>query len=208
MSNPRRIFCVVLLGSSGVGKTQSCITLTADKNSEPINPTPSIGFELYSIDNYNFTNPMTLNVFDMAGFQLQTNALKGRLTYANAVIFMYDASNRKSFEELNFYLDKAKEFSTIKWVGELIANTTDPQHKEVTTQEGLEKAKKHGLGFKEVSAKDRSGLAEFYSNLFEKLNKFDKKDIKMDLVLKESKNKSSKMEVEEKEKKGSDCSIF
>jgi Ras-related protein Rab-2A len=66
-NSKRKIFCVVLLGDSGTGKTQACVSGLDDKSYNREKLAPTVGFEMVCFSNYDDKNPISLNVFDMGG---------------------------------------------------------------------------------------------------------------------------------------------
>ena len=143
----------ILLGESGVGKSNlanASIDLRFDPNSKStVNPV----FVKKKI--VIFGKNFELKLWDTAGLE-QYRALN-KLFYknSNVVIFVYDITNRKSFEELNYWIKEIKDNLGDEPILGILGNKNDLEDsKEVDDDMAKKFAEKKGIKFQVVSVKD------------------------------------------------------
>ena len=111
-------------------------------------------------------------IYDTAG-QERFDALN--ITYykkANAVLLVYDISEKSSFEKIkSFYVPKIKENCTKNIPILLLGNKTDMENeRQVTFEEGFALASEEDYEFKEASCLDNINVAGAFENLMERWN--------------------------------------
>ncbi|MCE3238650.1 MAG: small guanosine triphosphatase family Ras-related in brain (Rab) family protein [Gammaproteobacteria bacterium] len=87
------------------------------------------------------------------------------VTWSNCPLFyvVYDMTDEKSFQNVNDWLSKIKEYGPKDAKIVLIGNKVDKKSdKKVSTQEGEELAAQYGMPFFEVSAKNGDGVNEAF----------------------------------------------
>lgn len=94
------------------------------------------------------------------------------------VLLVFDATSRKSFADLDGWLEEAKDrgcpLSKLYRSGDspfvmLCANKVDLPKRAVTKAEGVQYAMKHGMFYYETSAATGDGVNEAMNDLFEKV---------------------------------------
>lgn len=76
-------------------------------------------------------------------------------------LLVYDITRRETFEHLSNWIEDCKKYSSQNIVVMLIGNKCDlDATRQVTTAEGEQFAAKHGLHFKETSAKTAENVDE------------------------------------------------
>ena len=143
----------ILLGETGVGKTNlanAVVDLRFDPNSK------STVNSLYVQKRMKiFGKDYELRLWDTAG-QEQYRALT-KIFYKDSkvVIFVYDITNKKSFTELNFWINEIKESLGDEPVLGIVGNKYDlNQFQEVDDNVAKKFAEEKGIKFKLVSTKD------------------------------------------------------
>ncbi|KAL6066515.1 Ras-related protein Rab7 [Balamuthia mandrillaris] len=159
MSKRKLLLKIVVLGDSGVGKTSLLIRYVENKFT--VNTKSTIGANFLSKDVEVGEQIATCQIWDTAGqerFQgLGTAFYRG----SDGVIFVFDVTNRKSFEELNqwreaFLIQVGQEGNT-EFPMLILANKVDMEEKRVVSRKELEKwcqQEGGGLSWMETSAKD------------------------------------------------------
>ena len=147
---------VVLLGETGVGKT-NIINIATNQSFEPEEKTTivsSFSKVILKIKKKQYQ----LNIWDTIG-QEQFRQLT-KLFYNNSkiVIFVYDITSKKSFNELkNYWVKDIESKLGINIIKGLIANKSDLfLYEQVKEEEGEEYAKSINAKFLMFSAKDDS----------------------------------------------------
>ena len=104
---------VVLLGESGVGKTSIIERFINGKFIPDIAPSQgaSFGTKTINLDDEG-QNKIKFDIWDTAGEEKFRSISKIFYRDANAVIFVYDITSKKSFEELKDYWIKQVEDNT------------------------------------------------------------------------------------------------
>lgn len=86
---------------------------------------------------------------------------------AKAIIFVYAIDSRQSFEDVEDWIETARQNSdNPNFVGCIIGNKLDLDHnRQVSYEEGLELAQRNNFIFLEVSAKAKVGIDEVFEDI-------------------------------------------
>ena len=159
------IIKILTLGYTTVGKTSVVLRFSEDRFVE--NQFATIGIDFKT--KYIKIGDASVKVFfwDTAGQEKFQNIAKQYYKGANGVLLMYDITNRKTFERINFWLKEIKEHNKIEDLFVcLVGNKLDLEDKrEVSTEEGENYAKENNLQFFEVSAKSGIGVDELFNKV-------------------------------------------
>ena len=147
---------VILVGESGVGKTNLINIITGGEFNEKEKSSSTASFL-----NKKLTvkgNEYTINLWDTIGQESLRQMAKLFYNNSKIVIFVYDITERNSFDELNKYWVKIIEEKLGKNVIKgIVANKIDLfMNEQVTQEEGEEYAKSIGALFLLTSAKTDS----------------------------------------------------
>ena len=159
---------IILLGETGTGKT-NLISVYLGNNFSNYSSTLSPTFSQKTLvvnDNKYF-----IDIWDTMGQEKYRTLTKNFIRGSQIVIFVYDITNKYSFDELNYWVNSVKEELSYKPVLGLAANKIDLFENETVSQkEGEEYAQKIGALFEETSAKENpDGFKNYVKNLIEKL---------------------------------------
>ena len=159
---------IILLGNSGVGKTQIINRFNNKQFMDNDLCTYTSSFITRAIE-VNGQNK-NLDVWDTAGQEKFRSVGKLFVKNAQIIILVYDTTSKKSFEDLNFWNDFIQKELGQKITLGLAGNKTDLFTKEeVTKDEGKEYAKKWGAVFSLLSAKeDKPGIDLFFTEMVKK----------------------------------------
>ena len=121
---------------------------------------------------------------------------------AKIILFVYDITYKKSFDELkNYWISQVQEHCNSDVLLGIVANKNDLYiNQQVTKEEGLELAEKIGAIYQITSAKSGFGINNLFENIGRKYidPKFDYQEA--DRIAEENYNKKKK-ELEEAKKK-------
>ena len=158
---------VILIGETGTGKTSLINTSIGLEFQEKFEPTQSSSIvpKKMKINNKEYT----INLWDTIG-QEQYRALnKIFMKGAKIVIFVYDITSKKTFDELDFWFDNTKEVLGDSPILAIIGNKTDLYfNEEVKEEMADEYAKKKGVPLKLTSAKTPKIFCEYLEELVKK----------------------------------------
>ena len=142
----------ILVGMSGTGKTNIINALTNQKFDSKSMSTMTSTF----VDRYFNRNgkKYRLEIWDTAGQEKFRSLTKIFIKDSKIVIFVYDITTKKSFEEIDFWVQTVKDILGDTPIFGLAGNKKDLYDQEqVTIEEGEAKAKDIGAIFKQTSAK-------------------------------------------------------
>ena len=155
---------VILVGMTSVGKTNMINILSGMQFQTSILSTTSSSYveKKMNIDNKKYN----LQIWDTAGQEKFRSLTKIFIKDSRIVIFVYDISSKKSFEEVDYWVNIVKEILGDKPVFGLAGNKKDLFfQEEVDEKEGIKKAEEIGAIFKLTSAKTKYGINELMEQL-------------------------------------------
>ncbi|KAG5561021.1 hypothetical protein RHGRI_004146 [Rhododendron griersonianum] len=162
------LFKYIIIGDTGVGK--SCLLLQfTDKRFQPVHDLTigvEFGARMITIEN----KPVKLQIWDTVCF-LFSMCIAGQESFrsitrsyyrgAAGALLVYDITRRETFNHLASWLEDARQHANANMSIMLIGNKCDLAHRRaVSTEEGEQFAKEHGLIFMEASAKTAQNVEE------------------------------------------------
>ena len=155
---------IVLLGDSGVGKTNLISRFT--KNMFSPNSKATIGVEFF-IKTYKVNNKiLKIEIWDTAGQERYKSITSVYYKGAKGAFIVYDITSRKSFDDVDKWIEEIKEKTSkdIKLI--IIGNKIDlKDERDITTNEALNKFKGMDIPFMETSALDDTNVSEVFLDL-------------------------------------------
>ena len=169
---------IILIGSSGTGKTNIIKALVDKPFDESSNSTLTSSFisKKVNINNRDYH----LEFWDTAGQEIYRSLIKLFLVDSKIVIFVYDITQKSTFEELDFWIKTAKDNLGDTPIYALFGNKKDLYvNEQVEEEEGLKKAEELGVYFKLTSAKtERDNISNYIVELMEQyIKKYGKSNI-------------------------------
>ena len=144
---------VILVGSSGVGKTNLisvCVGHSFDSKSKPTN-CPSLLQKRLIINDYQYV----INLWDTMGQEAFKSISKLFFREAQIVIFVYDITSKESFKNLEEWIQMANETISNPFISGIVGNKNDLYlQSEVDEVEARKYAENKEMKFKLVSAKE------------------------------------------------------
>jgi len=180
------LFKIVVIGDSGVGKSNLISRYTTNTFREEARTTIGVefGHKTIKLDE----KIIKAQIWDTAGQDRFKALTRGYYRGAVGGLLVYSVTDRISFEHLEKWLEELTNHADPGILVMLVGNKADLQNdRKVTTQEGKDFAQKNGLSFIETSAKTGSNtdkafektVQEIYKQQSEK-NKIKKEDHKED----------------------------
>ena len=161
------IYKVVLVGDSGVGKTNILLrSLNKEFNQ---NTKATVGVEFGSI-NITIDNKIVKGqIWDTAGQERYRAITSAYYRGAHGALIVYDVTQRDTFDSIDKWISDLRSNTDERLVITIIGNKIDLVDKrQVTTEEGQAKAKEKEVAFIETSAFSNKNGA--FPNLFLILN--------------------------------------
>ena len=157
---------IILLGESGVGKT-NLIRVTTGEEFEQNSMSSSSGSykEGYYISSKK--KKYIYHLWDTAGQEAYRSLNKIFIKNAKVVIFVYAIDNEPSFNELNYWIELAKAELGDEFVMGIVANKIDLfEEQQVKEEVAKEFAKKQNIKFRATSAlSEPMGFKSFLEEL-------------------------------------------
>ena len=158
---------IIIIGESGVGKTCIIKRFVYDEHNSNEFPTSSLSFATKNINvsENGVEEEIKLEVWDTVGQEKYKAMAQIFFKNSNAMILVYDITNKESFEQLkNYWIDKINEYNSNDLTLAVAANKSDLYMKEqVKEEEGREFAQKIGAIFRLTSAKNGEGIKEMFN---------------------------------------------
>lgn len=157
---------ILLLGAPNTGKTSFIEHLKGNTRNIYI---PTIGIDFYKMDiqDNNSGNNIKCYLWDTGGSDLLKPVIHFYYKKANAIIIIYDVTNRNSFDEVKYWYTYAKQHITDNVPILLVGNKIDAyQNRVVGIDEGKSMAKLLNIDFIEISILNEINLKK---NIIEKV---------------------------------------
>eukprot|EP01091_Cochliopodium_minus_P018241 TRINITY_DN732_c0_g1_i1.p1 TRINITY_DN732_c0_g1~~TRINITY_DN732_c0_g1_i1.p1 ORF type:complete len:196 (-),score=52.34 TRINITY_DN732_c0_g1_i1:52-639(-) len=159
------IFKILIIGDSGVGKTNIMERFTKNEFNENTKSTIGVDFSTKVMQVAN--KKIKIQIWDTAGQEKYSILTSSYYRGAKGCIIVYDITDMKSFESVEKWL------SEIKQIGEqieiiLVGNKSDETEKRVVQyRQAQELAHKNELTFIETSAFTSSNVEDCFNSLVE-----------------------------------------
>ncbi|XP_070764067.1 EF-hand calcium-binding domain-containing protein 4B-like [Enoplosus armatus] len=165
--SPQRVFKVVFLGNSGVGKTSFIQRYCTGHFYSKMSATVGIDFQMKTLTLGSTT--IILQLWDTAGQERFRSITEQYYRKADGILAMYDVTCSPSFTAVRGWMDSVKEKMCDGAVLMLLANKLDlaaeSHSRKVTTVEGQRLAERHQALFYECSAKTGYNMEELMTDL-------------------------------------------
>lgn len=162
--SPLAKYKLVFLGDQGVGKT-SIITRfmydSFDKNYQA-----TIGIDFLSKTMYLDDRTVRLQLWDTAGQERFRSLIPSYIRDSSVAVVVYDITNRASFLNTSKWIEDVRNERGNDVIMVLVGNKTDASEKrQVSVEEGEDKASKEGIMFIETSAKAGFNIKALFRKL-------------------------------------------
>lgn len=181
---PERVFKVVFVGDSGVGKSSFMSRFCGHDFRSNYAATIGVDFQIKSIIVEDRT--IVLQLWDTAGQERFRSITKQYFRKADGVIIMYDVTSETSFKSVRGWINRIKEETTDCPVMLLIGNKTDlcenDEERVIRYKDGQRLAEEYEALFYETSSKTGDQVEESVMKMASLLKV--KEDAEMEKVLK------------------------
>ena len=154
---------LLIIGDSSVGKTSMLLNYTDNYFPESHLATIGVEYKVKQIttDKYN----IALQIWDTAGQERFRSITKSFFRNTNGIIFVYDITNRKSFQNVKEWIKDSEAHDSV-FEKLLVGNKIDLEEKRaVKTDELKEYGIKKNMNTIETSAKDRINIDEAFKQI-------------------------------------------
>ena len=182
---------VIFLGNSGVGKTQLINSILGkDFDSDSLSTTNATFLSKYiKIKKKNYK----INLWDTAGQEIYRAITSLFIKGSAIVVFVYDITDQTSYDDLEFWIEKAQEILENNCIYAIVGNKIDLFYQQ-KIQEVIAKnlAESKGFFFRQLTAKsDPKGVNDFIEMLLEKyIGQFGEKKGEINIKIEKKSSKS------------------
>lgn len=157
------LFKVVLIGDSGVGKSNLLSRFT--RNEFNLDSKSTIGVEFATRSIQVDQKTIKAQIWDTAGQERYRAITSAYYRGAVGALLVYDISKHQTYENVTRWLKELRDHADTNIVIMLVGNKSDLRHlRAVPTEEAKEFASQNGLSFIETSALDASNVELAFQN--------------------------------------------
>ncbi|KAJ1982279.1 Rab GTPase ypt31 [Dimargaris verticillata] len=158
------LFKVVLIGDSGVGKSNLLSRFTRNEFNLDSKSTIGVEFATRSIDVDGKT--IKAQIWDTAGQERYRAITSAYYRGAVGALLVYDIAKHITYENVNRWLKELRDHADNNIVIMLVGNKSDLRHlRAVPTEEAANFAAENGLSFIETSALDSTNVEEAFKSI-------------------------------------------
>ncbi|XP_063276586.1 ras-related protein Rab-11A-like isoform X2 [Prinia subflava] len=158
------LFKVVLIGDSGVGKSNLLSRFTRNEFNLESKSTIGVEFATRSIQVDNKT--VKAQIWDTAGQERYRAITSAYYRGAVGALLVYDIAKYLTYENAERWLKELQDHADANIVIMLVGNKSDLRHlRAVPTDEARSFAEKNGLSFLETSALDSTNVETAFHNI-------------------------------------------
>ena len=179
MAEKLETFKIIFLGDSGVGKSSIIMRYIHNTFSDNHISTVGVGFSYKEVTVKDGTK-IQLKLIDTAGQEKYKSISKSYYKNAEGVLFIFAYDDKKSFDDIEDWLDSFKENSDKKEDIPiiLIGNKYDVENKQIKDSSIEDLKNRIGItDFIKTSAKANIGIEDLFTELAEKVYNQNKKYI-------------------------------
>ena len=180
------IFKLVLIGDSGVGKTNILTRYT--KNEFSLATQATVGVEFGSKIIKKNDKLIKLQIWDTAGQERYKSITSAYYKGSKGAFVVYDISRKPTFENVDKWIGELKTNASEDVLIMLVGNKSDLEDKrEVQIDETKKKAEQHKIAFCETSALKGNNIEQAFDSLIDDIaKKVEKEKLSEVKVIKES----------------------
>uniref|UniRef100_A0A8C7HUY2 RAB6B, member RAS oncogene family b n=1 Tax=Oncorhynchus kisutch TaxID=8019 RepID=A0A8C7HUY2_ONCKI len=161
LGNPLRKFKLVFLGEQSVGKTSLITRFMYDSFDNTYQAT--IGIDFLSKTMYLEDRTVRLQLWDTAGQERFRSLIPSYIRDSTVAVVVYDITNVNSFQQTCKWIDDVRTERGSDVIIMLVGNKTDLEEKrQITIEEGEQRAKELNVMFIETSAKTGTNVKQLF----------------------------------------------
>ena len=158
------LFKILMIGSSGVGKSCLLLRFADDNFNEQNMPTIGVDFKIRTLDVD--TKVCKLQVWDTAGQERFKTITSSYYKGAAGIIVTYDITDRDSFNAVHTWMSEIEKYTPTKPSITLVGNKSDlVDRRAVSEEEGREMAEHYRVRFLETSAKECKNVETSFTTM-------------------------------------------
>jgi len=170
------LYKVVLIGDSGVGKSNLLSRFTRNEFNLESKTTIGVEFATKSISVEN--KVVKAQIWDTAGQERYRAITSAYYRGAVGALLVYDICKKSSFENVDRWLNELRDHADSQIVVMLVGNKTDLKHlRAVQTEDAAFYAQRNNLAFIETSALDNSNVEQAFTKILTEIYRLSTRQI-------------------------------
>ena len=166
----KKIYKILLLGDSSVGKTCFLLRYTDNTFQEIYMSTIGLDYRLKTVKLPN-EKKIRAQIWDTAGQDRFRAITKNYYKGSNGIILIYDVTDKKSFEGVKNWIEQIRDEVTQEVLIYLVGNKIDKkEERKISKEEGKKLADSFGVQFYESSAKTGENIDLIFYNLLKDID--------------------------------------
>lgn len=164
------VFKVVLIGESGVGKSNLLSRFTKDEFNHDSRTTIGVEFSTRTVQLSGFT--VKAQIWDTAGLERYRAITSAYYRGAVGALLVYDITKHLTYESVERWLKELYEHADPHVVVMLVGNKNDLEsERSVPTEEAKDFSEKNGLLFLETSALESTNVEAAFNSVLAEIHK-------------------------------------
>ncbi|CAD8127175.1 unnamed protein product [Paramecium sonneborni] len=151
---------ILLLGNSGVGKTQILLRYSENNFRTGYMCTIGVDFKIKKLQVDD--RVVKMQIWDTAGQEKYQTLTQNFYKGAMGILLVFAVNNRDSLKDIDKWMNQIKQHASENIIKILIGNKIDLQDRSITTEEAQQLATKYGIQYFETSAKDGINVNEAF----------------------------------------------
>ena len=164
------LYKVLILGDGQVGKTSFLTRYVDNFFLESTLSTTGVDYRLKNVE-IEDGSTIKLQIWDTVGQERFNSIARSYYKGVHAIILIFSVTDRKSFDNVQNWLNQIKEEVDEQVTLILVANKIDCENREVDSDEGEELANEFNIKFFECSAKTGRNIDLAFDELIKKMVK-------------------------------------
>lgn len=166
--NVLTVLKLLVLGESNVGKSSIILRFTGNEFRDDMIVTVGLDYKTKQITVDG--NTVNLAIWDTAGQERFRTLTPSFYRDGQGAILVYDVTDRQTFQKLETWLNELATYcNKTDIVKMVVGNKVDLPNREVSTEEGLQFARRHQTLYIESSAKTADGINCSFEELVQKI---------------------------------------
>nr|XP_054760358.1 EF-hand calcium-binding domain-containing protein 4B-like [Lytechinus pictus] len=159
---PERLFKVVFVGDSGVGKTSIIHRFCTDSFTDSFSATIGVDFQVKSLTVCG--SIVAMQLWDTAGQERFRSITRHYFRKADGIVVIYDVTSETSFINVRNWMTSVEETTDDHVVKMLLGNKSDcNEDRQIKEEVGHKLSESYNCDFYEVSAKSGSNVVEAFT---------------------------------------------
>ena len=191
---------IVVIGDSGVGKTNLIRRFITDTFSDNSKATVGVEFtsKSFKINKHIFK----IELWDTAGQERYKSITSVYYKGAKGALIVYDVTSQNSFDNIGKWITEIRDKTSIDITLMIVGNKIDlNQYRAISNEQAMNKAKILGIPIMETSALDSTNVKEAFYDLLKEIYKDTKKKFKNNGEIFKGNKEGIKLDTNEKRKK-------